>query len=147
MAAKSFRLGFIVFLAISWIAAPLESKSRKINWSPGTVVDVGVYAKGAASTKSTSRRKKGETQYHRKDLWWEYSIRTGGQTYVGVLRSSPGRCGLQVNAQVKFFVSRERLYLLNPKGNRFELRILRKVTDDASDRQVSAAIADKHTPR
>ncbi len=147
MAAKSLRLLFIVFLAISWIAVPLESKSRKINWLPGTVVDVSVYAKGAASTKSTSTRRRGETQYRRKDLWWEYSIRTGGQTYVGVLRSSPGRCGLQVNIPVKFFVSRDRLYLLNPKGNRFELRILRKVTDEAPDRQVSAATADKHTPR
>ena len=148
MFANSYRFIFIAFLTVTYVAVPLASKSRKINWLSGTVVDVSVYARGATSGKNSSAQsRRGETQYRRKDLWWEYSIRSSGQTYVGVLRSSPVKCGLKINTPIKYFVSRDRLYLINPGGKRFELRILRKLNAEVPLRQAPVAPPEKYPSR
>ena len=125
MKPKWRRLLLAFFLAVPAMAVTPEAKAKKTAWTNGTVIDVDVYGQGA---KSGVKDKKGQPTSSRKDLWWTYHIGSGEKTYLAVLRKSPAKSGLQISAPVRYYVSRGRLYLLNPKGKRFELRILRQET-------------------
>lgn len=57
------------------------------------------------------------------DLWWTYCISEGKQSYTAVSRKSPPKMGIAVQGQVKFFVNRDHLYILNSQGKRQTLRL------------------------
>ena len=112
-----------LLLVILAAALTLEAKTAKTVWQSGKVVSVDLYGQGETQVKSTGKTK---TVQKKKDFWWSYCIGAGSRSYSAVLRKSPSKSGLRVNESVRFSASRDRLYVLNPQGTRYELRVLRQ---------------------
>lgn len=127
MARGLFRSHLVVLPAILVAALTLEAKTTKTVWQNGKIVSVDLYGRGEIQAKSTGKTK---SAHKNKDFWWTYCVGTGNRSYSAVLRKSPSKSGLRVNESVKFSASRNRLYVVNPQGKQYELRVLR---EDESD--------------
>jgi hypothetical protein len=117
---RSHLLPLLVFLTVPLI---LEAKTAKTVWQSGKIVAVDLYGRGETNVKATGKKK---SIHKNKDFWWAYCIGAGNRSYSAALRKSPHKSGLRVNESVRFSASRDRLYVLSPQGQRYELRVLRQ---------------------
>ena len=116
-----------LLLALLAVALTVEAKTTRTVWESGKIVSVDLYGQGETQVKATSKTK---PVSRKKDFWWAYCIGAGKRSYSAVLRKSPNKSGLRVNESVRFAASRDRLYVINAQGIRYELRILRQDEGD-----------------
>ncbi len=106
-----------VFLA-SALSAPLSYALDKTQWRTGRLLAADLRGHGPASGNKPPTK--------RSDIWWVYCISEGEKAYSAVSRVSPAKAGLTVNSPIKFSVDRYRIQILNSKGERFVMRIVRQ---------------------
>ena len=63
---------------------------------------------------------------NRGDIWWSYCVSSGDKAYSAVSRVTPSKSGLTVNRTVQFSVDLHRIHIINAKGERFTMRIIRQ---------------------
>jgi hypothetical protein len=123
MPRAHFRSHLVLLLVFLAVPPTLEAKTAKPVWHSGRIISVDLYGQGETQVKATGKKK---SIHKNKDFWWAYCIGAGNRTYSAVLRKSPNKSGLRVNESVRFSASRDRLYVLSPQGQRYELRVLRQ---------------------
>jgi hypothetical protein len=89
----------------------------------GRVISATVSGHGPAEV---ANKKKASRTTNRTDIWWNYCVSTEGQSYSVLSRESPAKTGLTKNSLIRFSERKNRIYVVNPRGKRISLRILRK---------------------
>ena len=97
----------------------LFTYAAAIVWKSGRVVSASINGHGFESNSRLSA-------VRRKDLWWNYCISTGVQSYSVLSRENPARSGLKVDSSVRFFEKKNQIFVKNPAGKQIGLKILRK---------------------
>ncbi len=108
----------IAILLISLVCIPLPAKVAKRQWRDGLVLAADLSGHGPSPGSSDKR---GRTA----DVWWTYCISTDKITYTAVLRASPSRAGLKVNSTVRLSATKDRIYVVNRRGEQYVLWIRR----------------------
>ncbi len=85
-------------------------------WRTGQVVAAGMSGHGPDAGGGNSRARGW-------DLWWTYCVSEGKQSYSAVSRRSPSQMGIAVQGPVRFYVTRDYMYILNSQGKRQTLRL------------------------
>lgn len=98
----------------------LSHSREKVQWQTGKIVSANLSGHGE-NPESSGKRKGG-----RGDIWWAYCVSSGGKAYSAVSRMSPDKSGLTVDRTVRFSVDRDRIRILNPRGERHTMRIVRQ---------------------
>jgi hypothetical protein len=127
MARGPYRSRVAAVIALLGAALTLEAGTARTVWHSGKIISVDLYGQGETQSKATGKK---QSVHRRKDFWWSYCIATGKRSYSAVLRKSPSKSGLRVNESVRFSASRDRLYVINPGGKRYEMRVLRQDEGD-----------------
>jgi hypothetical protein len=103
-------------LFVLTLATPISSQAQLKQWQAGRLLSIEINGQGPDAKSRT------------KDpaIWWTYCVCAQDRTYYAVMRKSPETAGLTVPIGVKFSTDRNQLYLLNAKGERQVLRIVRQ---------------------
>ncbi len=122
------KTGVCRFLALAPIlslvlSTPLCAGTEDVQWLSGRVVSASLAGHGPKNVRSKDKNA------GKPDIWWTYCISGGRATYTAVSRTSPIKCGMTVRSPVRFSVDRNRIYVLNGKGERLTLR---RVSQDAA---------------
>ncbi len=99
---------------------PFTLGKEKIQWQTGRLVSADLSGHGGKPESAGAQRR------GRGDIWWVYCVSSGDKAYSVVSRMSPDKAGLTVNRTVRFSVDRDRIQILNPKGERHTMRIVRQ---------------------
>lgn len=103
---------------------PLTAETKANQPQIGRVLAAGISGYGSRPDTRSNRIRKGDT-------WWTYCVSAQDQVYSVVSREGPARTGLKVGNQVRFQVDRNQVYVLDTRGKRHSLRILRRTkTED-----------------
>ena len=107
------------------LVAPVFSGANDVRWHPGRVISASLTGHGSKAVKGKNKNA------GKQDIWWTYCISGGREAYTAVSRTSPAKGGMTVTSPVKFSVDKNRIYVLNSKGERYSLR--RVSQDTAKD--------------
>ncbi len=105
--------------------APLCAETNDLHWLSGRVLSASLAGHGSKNVRSKDKNA------GKQDIWWTYCISGGRAAYTAVSRTSPVRGGMTVHSPVRFSVDKNRIYVLNSKGERLTLR--RVSQDTAKD--------------
>ncbi len=117
------RIGFVISAACVFALVATDQRTvckEKPKWQVGQLVAAQLSGYGS-NPKSSDRRASG-----RGDLWWEYCVSSGGKAVSAVSRVSPTKSELSVGHAVRFTIDRNRIQILNLKGEHFTMRIIRQ---------------------
>ncbi len=103
-------------LALLMAVSPLAQTAGR-QYQEGRVLAVEISGHGPLP--------KGESKRSRTDIWWTYTLCSQDLTYIAVLRQNPAKAGLRVNSRIKLSATKDRIYLLNSRGDSRTLRLLR----------------------
>ena len=113
------RIAAVIILASAFslaIAAQPGKKPGARRWYSGSVI--------AASLTGYGSRPNDPKRRPKNDVWWTYCVSGEGQTHTAVSRTNPSKAGLTINSLIEFSIDKDRLYILNHRGERYTLRRL-----------------------
>jgi hypothetical protein len=119
MKIKYLKVISSTLLLMTMSAGLIFTHAAAISWKTGRVISASISGHGPAANSRDSFG-------GRKDLWWNYCVSTGDQSYSVLSRENPALSGLKVDSSVKFFEKRNQIFFKNPSGKQIGLKIFRK---------------------
>ncbi len=120
-----FKPGRVILIAGLWLVGGqlLFAASAVSPSKTGRVISATISGHGPTEVEG---KKKVSSAAKKTDIWWTYCISAQGQSYFVLSRDNPEKTGLTKNRWISFSEGKNQIYIVNPRGKRVALRILRK---------------------